>query len=87
MHLSGVRPSVCLSVRPPVRPFVRFFHPAAARRCCGDLLLWARQPADIERLLHDRRAGGQQQPRRSTARRMRAVPRCQPSQEAEDRLV
>jgi len=32
------------------------------------LLLWAQRPGDIYRLLHGWRAGGQQQPRRSTVR-------------------
>jgi len=51
MHLSEVRPivrlSVCLSVGCPVQPL----HAAAA-----DLLLWARRPEDIDRLLHGRSA-------------------------------
>jgi len=34
---------------------------------CTGLLLWARLPGDIDRLLHGRWAGVQQQPRRSTA--------------------
>ena len=52
------RPSVSLSVCP-----IRLPHAAAA-----GLLLWARRPGDIDRLLHGRRAGGQQQPRRNTTR-------------------
>ena len=47
-----MQPSVC-PIRPP--------HAAAA-----GLLLWTRRPGDIDRLLHGRRAGGQQQPRRSS---------------------
>ena len=60
MQLSGVRPSVCLSVC-PIRPP----HAAAA-----GLLLWARRLGDIDRLLHGRRSaaaapqhGAQQQMR------------------------
>jgi len=41
MQMAGVRPSVCLS------------HPAAA--AAAGLLLWARRPEDIDRLLHGRR--------------------------------
>jgi len=44
-------PSVGLSARLSVRPP----HAAAA-----NLLLWAQQPEDNDRLLHDRQAGGQQ---------------------------
>jgi len=55
----SVRPSVC-PIRPP--------HDAAA-----GLLLWARRPGDIDRLLHGQPAGGHQQPRGG----MRAVPHCQ----------
>ena len=58
MQLSGVRPSVSLSVC-PIRP------PQSA---AAGLLLWARRPRDIDRLLHGRQVGGQQQPRRSMAR-------------------
>jgi len=58
MQLSVVRPSVRPSVC-PIRP------PQAA---AASLLLWARRPRDIDRLLHGRWAGGQQQARRSTAR-------------------
>ena len=47
MQLSGVRPSVRLSVPSGRRT------PAAA-----SLLLWARRPRDIDRLLHGRRVGG-----------------------------
>jgi len=54
-----VCPSVCLSRRPP--------HAADT-----SLLLWARQPGDIDRLLHGRLAGGQQQLRRSGVRRPHA---------------
>ena len=53
------RPSVRLCVCPSVS-----WPPHAA---AAGLLLWARRPGDIDRLLHGRRAGGQQQPRRSTA--------------------
>jgi len=52
MQLSGVRPRVCLS-----RSYAAAAH----------LLLWARRAGDNDRLLHNQRAGGQQQPRRSTA--------------------
>jgi len=52
VYASVGRPSDC-----PIRPL----YAAAA-----GLLLWARQPGDIDRLLHGR--SGQQQPRRSTAR-------------------
>ena len=47
MKLSGVRLSVC----PSIRPIIRSPHAAAA-----GLLLWARRPGDIDRLLHDRRS-------------------------------
>ena len=47
MKLSGVRPSVC----PSIRPIIRSPHATAA-----GLLLWARRPEDVERLLHDRRS-------------------------------
>jgi len=43
--------------------FIHPLHAATAR-----WLLWARRPEDIDRLLHGRQAGGQQQLRRSTAR-------------------
>jgi len=33
----------------------------------ADLLLWDRRPGDIDRLLHCRRGGGQQQPWRTAA--------------------
>jgi len=49
MQLSGVRPSVRPSVRLSVCP-IRPSHTAAA-----GLLLWARRPGDIDRLLHGRR--------------------------------
>jgi len=54
MQLSAVRLSVC-----PIRP------PHAAGT---GLLTWARRPGVVDRLLHGHPAGGQQQPRRSTAR-------------------
>jgi len=57
MHLS-VRLSVCLSVC-SIRP--------AQRAAAAGLLLWARRPGDIDRLLHGWWAGGQQQPRRGSA--------------------
>jgi len=60
----SVRLSVRLSVRPSVRLSVRFIRPLHAPP--AGLLLWARRPGDIDRLLHGRRAGGQQQLRRST---------------------
>ena len=47
MKLSSVRPSVCLSVCPIIRPL----HAAAV-----GLLLWARRPGDIDRLLDGRRS-------------------------------
>ena len=54
-----------------VRPSVRLSHPAAA-----GLLLWARRPGDIDRLLHGRRTaaatlqhGAQQQMRPGVPRR------------------
>jgi len=61
LYLS-VRPSVRLSVCPPVS----LSNPPHAAD--AGLLLWARLTGDIDRLLHGRWAGGQQQPRRSTAR-------------------
>ena len=67
VQLSGVRPSVrlfvCLSVC-PIRPP----HAAAA-----SLLLWARQPVDIDRLLHGRWASGKQQAWRAAANARRAT--------------
>ena len=60
----SVRLSVCPSVRPSVRLSVRFIRPLHAPP--AGLLLWARRPGDIDRLLHGRRAGGQQQLRRGT---------------------
>ena len=58
MQLSDVRPHICPSVASGRRtPLLRV--------CC---LLWVRRLGDTDRLLHGRRAGGQQQPRRSTAR-------------------
>jgi len=50
-----------VSTRPSV-PSARQ-HAAAA-----GLLLWARRPGNIDLVLHGRRVGVQQQPRRSTAR-------------------
>jgi len=47
MKLSDVRLFVC----PSVRPVIRSPHVAAA-----GLLLWARRPEDIDRLLHGRRS-------------------------------
>jgi len=52
MKLLTVRLSVCLSVRPSVRPSVPPSHHSAA----AGLLLWARHPRDINRLLHGRRS-------------------------------
>jgi len=46
---------------------------ALRRVCCCEP---GEQERDNDRLLHGRRAGGQQQPRRSSGTRMRAVPRC-----------
>jgi len=65
----SVRPSVCLSVCPIVRP-------------AG--LLWARLAGD--RLLHGRHSAAAA-PRHGAQQQMRAVPRCQPTYEAERRLV
>jgi len=50
MHLSGVRPSIPLSVRRSVCP-TRQPHAAVM-----GLQLWSRRPGDIDRLLHGRRA-------------------------------
>ena len=47
-----------MSVR-PIRP---------PRAAAAGLLMWVRWLEDIDRLLHGQWAGGQQQPRRSTAR-------------------
>ena len=72
MQLSGVRPSVCLSVQSG-----RCRTPLLQVCCCapdGHL------PRDIDRLLHGRRAGGRQQ------QQMRGVPRCQLTQEAEHKI-
>ena len=46
---------------------------ALRRVCCCEP---GEPERDNDRLLHGRRAGGQQQPRRSSGTRMRAVPRC-----------
>jgi len=54
------------SVRPSVFLSVRLSHPAAARRC-REFVAVGPAAGDIDRLLHGPRAGGQQQPRRSTA--------------------
>jgi len=51
MQLSVVCPSACLSV----------CHIWQQRAAAAGWLLWARRPGDIDQLLHDRRAGGQQQ--------------------------
>ena len=40
---------------------IRLSHPAATRRAAVGLLLRAQRPRDFDRLLHGRRAGGQQQ--------------------------
>jgi len=58
----SVRPSVC-PIRPP--------HADAA-----GLLLWARRPGDIDRLLHSRRSAAAA-PQHGTQQQMRAVARCQ----------
>ena len=50
MHLSGVRPSVCLSVDMSVPARAHSSKPAAA-----SLLLWARFAGDIDRLLRGAR--------------------------------
>ena len=63
MQLSGVRLSVCLSVC-PIRPP----HAAAA-----GLLLWARRPEDLDRLLHGRRSAAAA-PQHGGKQHMRAVP-------------
>ena len=57
-HCQGLRicPSVCLSF------------PSGRLKPAAGLLLWARRPGNIDRLLHDWRAGDQQQPHHSTAR-------------------
>jgi len=70
MQLSSIRPSIRPSVRLSVRPSVcpiRPLHVADA-----GLLLWTRLTKDIDRLLHGRRAGRQQQTRRSSVRRLDA---------------
>jgi len=51
MKLLTVRLSVCLSVPPSLRPIIRLQHAVAA-----GLLLWARHPRDINRMLHGRRS-------------------------------
>jgi len=52
------------------------------------LLLWARLPGGIDRLLHGRWAGGAAAaaPQHGAQQQMRAVPRCQLTWEAEHRL-
>jgi len=50
------------------RPSVRLSVPSGRLKPAAGLLLWARRPGNIDRLLHDWRAGDQQQPHRSTAR-------------------
>ena len=67
----SVRPSVCLSVCLSVCPIYQPLQQRAA-----GLLLWARRVGDIDRLLHGR-----------APQQMRAVSRCQLTQEAEYRLV
>ena len=71
MQLPDVRQSVRLSVC-PFRPL----HPAAV-----GLLLWARRPGDIDRLLHGRRSAA------AAPQQMRAVPRRQPTYAAEHAFV
>jgi len=73
MQLSGVRPSVRLSHRPP--------YVAAA-----GLLLWTRRPADIISIAA-RPAVCSNRAAAACGGRMRAVQRCQLTQEAEHRLV
>ena len=51
---------------PRVRPSVRLSHPAAA-----SLLLWARQPGDIDRLLHGRRSAAAAAPQHGAQQQMR----------------
>jgi len=70
MQLSGVRPSIRPSVRLSVRLSVRPIRPLHVAD--AGLLLWTRLTKDIDRLLHGRRAGGQQQTRRSSVRRLDA---------------
>jgi len=66
------RPSVCPS------------HHSAADP--PGLLLWARQPGEIDRLLHGRPSAAAA-PQHGAQRQTRAVSRCQPTQEAEHRPV
>ena len=51
---------------PSVRPSVRLSHPAAE-----SLLLWARQPGDIDRLLHGRRSAAAAAPQHGAQQQMR----------------
>ena len=74
---ASVRLSVCLSVSLLVLPRARSSKSAAA-----GLLLWARRAGNIDRLPHGRRSAAA-----VCGGRMRAVPRCQRTQEAEHRLV
>jgi len=72
MHLSGVRPSVCLSVR--------LSHPAASRRCCW----FAAVGSAVKRYrsIAARPAGRRSAavaPQHGAQQQMRAVPRCQPT--------
>jgi len=50
------------------------------------LLLWARQPGDIDRLLHGRRSAAAA-PQHGTRQQTRAVARCQRRDAAADRRV
>jgi len=62
MKRYGVRQSICPSVRLRVRFFVRPSVPAWAQNskpAAAGLLLWARRPGDIDRLLQQQRAAGE----------------------------
>jgi len=61
MHLSGVRPSVRLSIRPSVRLSICLSVPAWAhgrKPAAVGLLLWARPAGYIDRLLRDAQQRG-----------------------------
>ena len=66
LAICNCRASVCL--------FVRLSRPNAA---AADLLLWARQPGDIDRLLHGGPAVSSSRGTAACCGFMRAVPRCQ----------
>ena len=74
---------ICPSARLSVYPSVSPSNPPHA--AAAGLLLWARLPGGIDRLLHGRRSAAAA-PQHGAQQQMRAVPRCQLTWEAEHRL-